>query len=91
MLLEKQTTNQRLRLRGPFVLTRPISQSSTLRAQRDQPVSRRFEPNSRTALMVEQTNPWVLLRTQDAKSRHRGAEPRTQLELSSRTSLLSLE
>ena len=40
---------------------------------RDQPVSRRFEPNSRIILMVEQTNPWKKIPNQDMMSRHRGA------------------
>ena len=43
-------------------------------ADRDQTVSRRFEPSSRTALIGEQPNPWDLLQPQDAMSRHRGAK-----------------
>jgi hypothetical protein len=37
----------------------------------DRTVSRRSEPNSRTALIGEQPNPWDLLQPQDAMSRHR--------------------
>ena len=42
---------------------------------KDQTVSRRSEPSSRTALIGEQPNPWDLLQPQDAMSRHRGAKP----------------
>ena len=56
---------------------------------RDQTVSRRFEPSSRTALMGEQTNPWDLLQPPDATSRHRGAKPPRRWELSGEISLLS--
>ena len=41
---------------------------------RDQTVSRRSEPNSRTILIGEQPNPWELLHPQDMMSRHRGAK-----------------
>jgi hypothetical protein len=41
---------------------------------RDQTVSRRFKPNSRTTLFGEQPNPWDLLQPQDVMSRHRGAK-----------------
>jgi hypothetical protein len=41
---------------------------------RDQTVSRRSKPNSCSALIGEQPNPWNLLQLQDAKSRHRGAK-----------------
>ncbi|GKT30102.1 N-acetylmuramoyl-L-alanine amidase, partial [Aduncisulcus paluster] len=43
---------------------------------RDQTVSRRFKPSSRTTLIGEQPNPWDLLQPQDVMSRHRGAKPR---------------
>ena len=42
---------------------------------RDQTVSRRSKPSSRTTLMGEQPNPWDLLQPQDVMSRHRGAKP----------------
>ena len=57
---------------------------------RDQTVSRRSKPSSRTALMVEQTNPWQLMFNQDAMSRHRGANRSPQWRLSEIISLLSL-
>ena len=45
---------------------------------RDQTVSRRSEPNSRTFLNVEQTYPWILLLIQEKMSRHRGAKQSRQ-------------
>ena len=41
---------------------------------RNQTVSRRSKPNSRTTLIGEQPNPWNLLQLQDVMSRHRGAK-----------------
>jgi len=41
---------------------------------RDQTVSRRSKPSSRTFLNVEQTYPWIQLPIQDKMSRHRGAK-----------------
>ena len=46
----------------------------TLTVDRDQTVSRRSKPNSRTFLNVEQTYPWIFLLIQDKMSRHRGAK-----------------
>ncbi len=54
---------------GPLVLETNSLKNPTLTADRDQPVLRRFEPSSRSALMGEQTNPWDLLQPQDALSR----------------------
>ena len=45
---------------------------------RDQTVSRRSKPNSRTFLNVEQTYPWIHLHIQDKMSRHRGAKQSRQ-------------
>ncbi len=56
---------------------------------RDRTVSRRSEPNSRTALIGEQPNPWDQLQPQDAMSRHRGAKPPRRCELLGEISLLS--
>ncbi len=67
------------------------SQVSCATEDRDQTVSRRFKPSSRTALIGEQPNPWDLLQPQDAMSRHRGAKPRRRCELSGAISLLSPE
>ena len=65
------------------------SQAATPTADRDQPVSRRFEPSSRTSLIGEQPNPWDLLQPQDEMSRHRGAKQRRLCELLGAISLLS--
>jgi hypothetical protein len=43
-------------------------------ADRGQTVSRRFEPNSRTTLIDEQSNHWNYFPLQDVMSRHRGAK-----------------
>ncbi|KAK4045550.1 hypothetical protein OUZ56_033174 [Daphnia magna] len=76
---------------GPLVLrSAPLKYPSPM-ADRDQTVSRRFKPSSRTALIGEQPNPWDLLQPQDAMSRHRGAKPRRRCELSGAISLLSPE
>jgi len=56
---------------------------------RDQTVSQRSKPNSCTALIGEQPNPWNLLQPQDAISRHRGAKQFRQYGLSRIISLLS--
>ena len=75
---------------GPLVLgTNPLN-SPTPTAERDQTVSRRFEPSSRTTLIGEQPNPWDLLQPQDVMSRHRGAKPRRRYERLGAISLLSL-
>jgi hypothetical protein len=57
---------------------------------RDQTVSQRSKPSSRTFFSVEQTHPWIFLRIQDKISRHRGAKRFRQLGLSKTISLLSL-
>ena len=66
------------------------SQISTPTADRDQTVSRRSEPSSRTTLIGEQPNPWDLLQPQDVMSRHRGAKRSRRYELLGTISLLSL-
>ena len=74
---------------GPLVLgTAPLN-SPTPTPDRDQTVSRRFKPSSRTALIGEQPNPWNLVQLQDAMSRHRGAKPGRRCELLDQISLLS--
>ncbi len=65
------------------------SQISTPTADRDQTVSRRSEPSSRTTLIGEQPNPWDLLQPQDVMSRHRGAKQPRRYELLGVISLLS--
>ena len=76
---------------GPLVLETTPLKIPTPATDRDQTVSRRFEPNSRTALIGEQPNPWDLLQPQDAMSRHRGAKPPRRYELLVAISLLSPE
>src|SRR6266853_6773391 len=56
---------------------------------RDQTVSRRFKPSSRTTLNGEQPYPWDRLQPQDVMSRHRGAKPPRRYELLGEISLLS--
>ena len=65
----------------------PIYENSK---DRNQPVSRRFEPSSRSLLCGEQPHPWKLLHFQEKESRHRGAEIGFELGLQIQTSLLSL-
>jgi hypothetical protein len=74
MLLAEQLVDQRSVPHDPLVLVRTPLKTRTPTVDRDQPVSRRFEPSSRNALIGEQPNPWELLHPQDALSRHRGAE-----------------
>ena len=74
---------------GPLVLGAALFKFPTPTTDRDQTVSRRFEPSSRTALNGEQPYPWKVLPLQDAMSRHRGAKPRRRCELLDAISLLS--
>ena len=76
---------------GPLVLEVAPLKYPAPTTDRDQTVSRRFEPNSRTALNGEQPYPWDLLQPQDAMSRHRGAKPPRRYELLVAISLLSPE
>ena len=76
---------------GPLVLEAAPLKYPAPTKDRDQTVSRRFEPNSRTALIGEQPNPWDLLQPQDAMSRHRGAKPPRRYGLLGEISLLSPE
>ena len=73
-----------------LILARDLLNFFTPIIDRDQTVSRRSEPNSRTFLNVEQTYPWILLHIQDKMSRHRGAKQSRQWELLGIISLLSL-
>src|SRR4030067_2406909 len=74
---------------GPLVLGTAPRKSPTPTTDRDQTVSRRFKPSSRTALIGEQPTPWDLLQPEDAMSRHRGAKPPRRCELLGEISLLS--
>ena len=89
MPLARQQIHQRYVHPGPLVLgTDPIN-IPTPTADRDRTVSRRSEPNSRTALNGEQPYPWDLLQPQDAMSRHRGAKQPRRYGLLGVISLLS--
>ena len=63
---------------------------SSCTVDRDQTVSRRFKPSSRTILIGEQPNPWQQMHHQVMMSRHRGAKRFLQCGLSENISLLSL-
>ena len=91
MPLAEQLVHHRFVHFGPLVLEAAPLKYPTPTTDRDQTVSRRFEPSSRTALIGEQPNPWDLLQPQDAMSRHRGAKPPRRYELLVAISLLSPE
>ena len=89
MLLAKQQVHRRFVHPGPLVLgTGPLKHLAPT-ADRDQTVSRRFKPSSRTTLNGEQPYPWDLLQPQDVMSRHRGAKPHRRYGLLDAISLLS--
>src|ERR1700689_4465126 len=91
MRLAPQPVHQRYVRPGPLVLrTAPLKYPSPT-ADRDQTVSRRSEPSSRTTLIGEQPNPWELLHPQDVMSRHRGAKLSRRYGRLGKISLLSLE
>ena len=52
-------------MKQQFNTVKDSPQNSTPVVDRDQPVSRRFEPSSRTSLTGEQPDPWQLLHRQD--------------------------
>jgi hypothetical protein len=89
MRLAPQQVHQRYVHPGPLVLRTDPLKSPTPTADRDQTVSRRSEPNSRTTLIGEQPNPWDLLQPQDVMSRHRGAKRCRRYGLLGIISLLS--
>ena len=76
---------------GPCVLRGASRRPPAPTTDRDQTVSRRFEPSSRTTLNGEQPYPWDQLQPQDVMSRHRGAKHRRRYELLGGISLLSPE
>ena len=91
MPLARQLEHQRFVHPGPLVLrTSPLNFPTPTKGK-DQTVSRRFEPSSRTTLIGEQPNPWDLLQPQDVMSRHRGAKLRRRYGLLGGISLLSPE
>ena len=91
MPLAEQLEHQRFVHPGPLVLGEAPLKYPTPAADKDRTVLRRSEPNSRTALIGEQTNPWDLIQPRDAMGRHRGAKPPRRYELLGEISLLSLE
>lgn len=91
LLLAKQLVHQRYVHPGPLVLRTSPLKYPTPTMDRDQTVSRRFKPSSRTSLNGEQPYPWDRLQPQDEMSRHRGAKHRRRYELLGGISLLSPE
>jgi hypothetical protein len=91
MRLAPQQVHQRYVHPGPLVLGTDPLKFPTPTADRDQTVSRRSEPSSRTTLIGEQPNPWDLLQPQDVMSRHRGAKRCRRYGLLGIISLLSPE
>src|SRR5574344_510497 len=89
MQLALQPAHRRPVLPSPCVLREAPLKPPAPTTDRDQTVSRRFEPSSRTALIGEQPNPWKAMPLQDAMSRHRGAKPTRRSELLGSISLLS--
>ena len=91
MRLASQPVHQRSVHSGPLVLGAAPVNLPAPTADRDQTVSRRFKPSSRTSLNGEQPYPWDRLQPQDVMSRHRGAKHRRRYELLGGISLLSPE
>src|SRR6201996_8363129 len=91
MRLAPQQVHQRFVQPGPLVLRSDPLNIPTPTADRDQTVSRRFKPSSRTTLNGEQPYPWDLLQPQDVMSRHRGAKHCRRYGLLGSISLLSPE
>ena len=89
--LAEQQEHQRFVHPGPLVLRTGLLKFLTPTEDKDQTVSRRSEPSSRTTLIGEQPNPWDLLQPQDVMSRHRGAKLRRRYGLLGGISLLSPE
>ena len=82
------TVDHRLILLSPLVLE--VTPRAMNIVDRDQTVSRRSQPSSRTILIGEQPNPWNVVHLQDMMSRHRGAKQAHRYELVAPISLLSL-
>ena len=89
MLLAKQLEHHWFVHPGPLVLGKELLKYPAPATDKDQTVSRRFKPSSRTTLIGEQPNPWKVLPLQDVMSRHRGAKQRRLCELLGAISLLS--
>src|ERR1700746_3236203 len=89
MRLAPQPVPQKYVLSGPLVLEKSPLKFRTPTADRDQTVSRRSKPSSRTTLNGEQPYPWDLPQPQDVMSRHRGSKPHRRYGLLDAISLLS--
>src|SRR3970282_553599 len=89
MPLASQPVHQRCVHSGPLVLGAGPLKLPAPTADRDQTVSRRFKPSSRTTLNGEQPYPWDRLPPQDVMSRHRGDKRPRRYELLGVISLLS--
>src|SRR6202171_5442956 len=89
MRLASQPVHQGCVHSGPLVLGAAPLKLPTPTVDRDQTVSRRFKPSSRTTLNSEQPSPWDRLQPQDVMSRHRGAKLPRRYELLGGISLLS--
>src|SRR5207344_2275251 len=89
MRLASQPVHQGCVHSGPLVLGVAPLKLPTPTTDRDQTVSRRFKPSSRTTLNGEQPYPWDLLQPQDVMSRHRGAKHCRRYGLLGSISLLS--
>src|SRR5438477_11370971 len=89
MRLASQPVHQRYVHSGPLVLGAAPVKSPAPTADRDQTVSRRFKPSSRTTLNGEQPYPWDRLQPQDVMSGHRGAKPPRRYDFLGEFSLLS--
>ena len=89
MRLASQPVHQSYVHSGPLVLGAGPLKLPAPTVDRDQTVSRRSKPSSRTTLNREQPYPWDRLQPQDVMSRHRGAKPPRRYELLGEISLLS--
>ena len=89
MPLAEQLEHHRFVHSGPLVLGKDLLKYPAPATDKDQTVSRRFKPSSRTTLNGEQPYPWDLLQPQDVMSRHRGAKHPRRYELLGGISLLS--
>src|SRR3569833_2557743 len=89
--LAPRQVHQRYVHPGPLVLGTDPLKLRTPTADRDQTVSRRSEPSSRTTLIGEQPNPWDLLQPQDVMSRHQRTKQNQHRRHKNKISLLSLE
>ena len=76
-----QQVDQRRRDSVPLVLEIPSIQTSASPVDIKQTASQRSEPSSWSLLIGEHPHPWMLLHTQDRKSRHRCSKPRRRLIL----------